>query len=155
MNIHEAKTHLSRLLQRVAEGEEITIARAGVPVAKLVAVDKKKKCGRWAFARGQDMDRDDFDAPLPDDLLAEFYGEVPRKPARPKREENEVLAGHGVWLWSLNAPVAHVTHEGRRVLERGETGNLPLRCYSWEIASRCAWEGCISPDHRHYMFHDA
>jgi prevent-host-death family protein len=37
VNVHEAKTQLSRLLRRVAEGEEITIARAGVPVAKLIA----------------------------------------------------------------------------------------------------------------------
>ena len=43
VNIHEAKTHLSRLLQRVANGEEVTIARAGVPVARLVPVDPEAK----------------------------------------------------------------------------------------------------------------
>ena len=85
MNIHEAKTHLSRLLQRVAEGEEITIARAGVPVARLVAVEKKS-VRPLGFARGKIWIADDLDAPLPDDLLAEFYGEVPGKPARPKRK---------------------------------------------------------------------
>ena len=42
VNIHEAKTHFSRLLQRVAAGEEVVIARAGVPVAQLVAVEPKK-----------------------------------------------------------------------------------------------------------------
>ena len=42
VNIHEAKTHFSRLLQRVANGEEVTIARAGVPVARLVPVEPKK-----------------------------------------------------------------------------------------------------------------
>jgi prevent-host-death family protein len=42
VNIHEAKTHLSRLLQRVAAGEEVTIARSGVPVARLVAVEPEK-----------------------------------------------------------------------------------------------------------------
>ncbi len=42
VNIHEAKTHFSRLLQRVAAGEEVVIARAGVPVARLVAVEPKK-----------------------------------------------------------------------------------------------------------------
>jgi prevent-host-death family protein len=86
VNIHEAKTHLSRLLQRVAEGEEITIARAGVPIARLVAVEKKKSVRPLGFARGEIRIADDFDAPLPDDLLAEFYGEVPGKPARSKRK---------------------------------------------------------------------
>ncbi|HZW79456.1 MAG TPA: type II toxin-antitoxin system Phd/YefM family antitoxin [Candidatus Deferrimicrobiaceae bacterium] len=75
VNIHEAKTHLSRLLQRVAEGEEITIARAGTPVARLVPVEKEKENIR---PLGMDRDRiwiaDDFDAPLPDDLLKSFYG---------------------------------------------------------------------------------
>jgi prevent-host-death family protein len=53
VNIHEAKTHLSRLLQRVAEGEEVTIARAGVPVAKLVPVEVKKNVRPLGFARGE------------------------------------------------------------------------------------------------------
>jgi len=78
VNIHEAKTHLSRLLQRVAEGEEIVIARAGVPVAKLVAVEKKQKVRPLGFARGEVWVADDFDAPLPDELLKAFYGgEIP------------------------------------------------------------------------------
>lgn len=79
VNIHEAKTHLSRLLQKVAEGEEVTIARAGVPVARLVAVEKKKNVRPLGFARGEIWMADDFDAPLPDDLLAAFYGEKPHK----------------------------------------------------------------------------
>jgi prevent-host-death family protein len=86
VNIHEAKTHLSRLLQRVANGEEVTIARAGVPVARLVPVEPAKKkirplgmdCGRIWVA-------DDFDAPLPDDLLKEFFGGELPKLERPKR----------------------------------------------------------------------
>jgi prevent-host-death family protein len=74
VNVHEAKTHLSRLLQRVAAGEEVTIARAGVPVARLVPAEPKKKTRPLGFARGQIWVADDFDAPLPDDLLKEFYG---------------------------------------------------------------------------------
>jgi prevent-host-death family protein len=88
VNIHEAKTHLSRLLQRVAAGEEVTIARAGVPVARLVAVDQKKTVRPLGFARGQVWVADDFDAPLPDDLLKAFYGgTLPplEKPRRRKR----------------------------------------------------------------------
>lgn len=73
VNIHEAKTHLSRLLQRVAAGEEITIARSGVPVARLVAVEPTAK-RPLGFARGEVWVADDFDAPLPDELLKEFYG---------------------------------------------------------------------------------
>ena len=87
VNIHQAKTHLSRLLQRVAAGEEVTIARAGVPVARLVAVKPEGKKRPLGFARGQIWIADDFDAPLPDDLLKEFYGgEIPPvEPVKPNR----------------------------------------------------------------------
>ena len=74
VNIHEAKTHLSRLLQRVAAGEEVTISRAGVPVARLVAVQPRTAVRPMGFAKGEIWVADDFDAPLPDDLLAAFYG---------------------------------------------------------------------------------
>ena len=88
VNIHEAKTHLSRLLQRVAAGEEVTIARAGVPVARLVAVDPKKKQRPLGFARGEVWVADDFDAPLPDDLLKQFYGGElpPLEPVKKRRK---------------------------------------------------------------------
>jgi prevent-host-death family protein len=85
VNIHEAKTHLSRLLQRVAAGEEVTIARSGVPVARLVAVEPEKKNTRpLGMDRGRIWIADDFDAPLPHDLLAAFYGGDVPKP-EPKR----------------------------------------------------------------------
>ena len=74
VNIHQAKTHLSRLLRRVAAGEEITIARAGVPIAKLVPVEQKKSVRPLDMDRGRIWIADDFDAPLPEDLLAQFYG---------------------------------------------------------------------------------
>lgn len=88
VNIHQAKTHLSRLLQRVAAGEEITIARAGVPVARLVAITPKNKIRPLGFARGQVWVADDFDAPLPDDLLKEFYGGElpPLEPVKRRRK---------------------------------------------------------------------
>jgi prevent-host-death family protein len=86
VNVHEAKTHLSRLLQRVAAGEEIIIARAGTPVARLVAVETKNKVRPLGMDRGRVWVADDFDAPLPDDLLKAFYGgEIP-KPERRKRK---------------------------------------------------------------------
>jgi prevent-host-death family protein len=85
VNIHQAKTHLSRLLQRVAAGEEVTIARSGIPVARLVAVEPSAK-RPLGFARGEIWIADDFDAPLPDDLLAAFYGgEIPKLESKPKK----------------------------------------------------------------------
>lgn len=87
VNIQEAKTHLSRLLQRVAGGEEVIIARAGVPVAKLVAVETKNKTRPLGMDRGKVWVADDFDAPLPDDLLKEFYGgELPKLSAERRNE---------------------------------------------------------------------
>ncbi len=86
VNIHEAKTHLSCLLQRVSAGEEVTIARAGVPVARLVAIEPQKKTRPLGFARGQVWVADDFDAPLPDDLLKAFYGgEIPKLEPQAKK----------------------------------------------------------------------
>jgi prevent-host-death family protein len=74
VNVHEAKTHLSRLLERVAAGEEIVIAKAGRPVARLVPYQEElepRKPGGW---EGRVWIADDFDE-LPPDLLAAFYGE--------------------------------------------------------------------------------
>jgi prevent-host-death family protein len=87
VNIHQAKTHLSRLLQRVAAGEEVTIARSGVPVARLVAVEPMEK-RPLGFARGEVWVADDFDAPLPGGLLAAFYGgEIPKPESKPKKTQ--------------------------------------------------------------------
>lgn len=72
VNIHEAKTHLSRLLQKVAEGEEVIISRAGVPVAKLVAMANEKPKRPLGIARGEIWMADDFDAPMPE-FEALFY----------------------------------------------------------------------------------
>jgi len=86
VNIHEAKTQLSRLLRRVAEGEEVVISRAGVPVAKLIAVLPANGARPLGAMEGQFSVPDDFDAPLPDSLLAMFYGGQldARKPVREK-----------------------------------------------------------------------
>lgn len=72
MNIHEAKTHLSRLIERVLAGEEIIIARAGRPVAKLVPIDKRTSRRQPGSARGRVWVADDFDAPLPEELQRYF-----------------------------------------------------------------------------------
>jgi prevent-host-death family protein len=63
VNVHEAKTHLSALLDRVAGGEEIIIAKAGKPVARLVP--ERSASRRWGKDRGKVHLADDFDAPVP------------------------------------------------------------------------------------------
>ena len=75
VNIHAAKTHLSRLVDAAANGEEIVIARAGKPVARRVprAGPERKKRVLGTLA-GKLKVSDDFDAPLPDDLMAMFEG---------------------------------------------------------------------------------
>jgi prevent-host-death family protein len=73
VNIHEAKTHFSRLVERAANGEEIIIGRAGKPVARLVpytAAITKRKPGAW---RGKVKLAADFDV-TPDDLIDAFEG---------------------------------------------------------------------------------
>lgn len=61
VNIHEAKTHLSRLLERVAAGESIVIAKAGRPVARLVPVEAERKRSRVDFLKGEVDVPEDFD----------------------------------------------------------------------------------------------
>ena len=72
VNIHEAKTHLSRLVDEAAAGHEIVIAKAGKPLAKLVPLSPAKKPRRLGFLKGKISVGPDFDAPLPDDVLASF-----------------------------------------------------------------------------------
>jgi prevent-host-death family protein len=75
VNIHEAKTNFSKLLQRVALGEEVIIAKAGVPVAKLVPVHPEQGKRPLGFLKGEIWMADDFNGPLPPDILAGFLGE--------------------------------------------------------------------------------
>lgn len=72
VNVHEAKTHLSRLLEQVRQGEEVIIAKAGKPVARLVAVSEKPKRRKPGSAKGTIHYADDFDAPLPEDVQRFF-----------------------------------------------------------------------------------
>jgi prevent-host-death family protein len=72
VNIHEAKTHLSRLLAEVAAGEEIVIAKAGKPVARIVPVTGRRPERVLGIDTGHVVIGDDFDAPLPDEMLAGF-----------------------------------------------------------------------------------
>jgi prevent-host-death family protein len=72
VNIHEAKTHLSRLLKRVAAGENVVIARAGKPIARLVPIGPPMGERVLGSQKGRFIVPEDFNAPLPGEVLAEF-----------------------------------------------------------------------------------
>ncbi|HEX3820984.1 MAG TPA: type II toxin-antitoxin system Phd/YefM family antitoxin [Candidatus Sulfotelmatobacter sp.] len=73
VNVHEAKTHLSKLLARVALGEEVVIAKAGKPVAKLVPLSEEPKTRILGSAKGEFAVPDDFNDPLPKEFEDLFY----------------------------------------------------------------------------------
>lgn len=75
VNIHEAKTNLSRLLEYVSTGGEVTIAKAGKPVARLVPIGPTARRRIFGVLRGKISIADDFDAPLPDEVLGSFEGD--------------------------------------------------------------------------------
>ena len=81
MNIHEAKTHLSRLLKRVGRGEEIVIAHAGTPVARLVPLAAPPTPRTLGGFEREIAVRADFDGPLPRKLQALFDGDDDAAPA--------------------------------------------------------------------------
>ncbi len=71
VNIFEAKTNLSKLIEKVEQGGEVILARAGKPVARLTQLEpaKKKKPIRFGAMKGEIWIADDFDDPLPEDFL--------------------------------------------------------------------------------------
>ena len=78
VNIYEAKTRLSELVDQASRGETVIIAKSGTPVAKLVALDHEpKRKIVYGLMKGEIEIADDFDAPLPDDILAGFEGRDP------------------------------------------------------------------------------
>jgi prevent-host-death family protein len=72
VNVHAAKTHLSRLVERALAGEDIVIARAGKPVVRLVPVKPGARRSGFGSLKGRVRIADDFDAPLPAELLRRF-----------------------------------------------------------------------------------
>ena len=74
INIHEAKTQMSKLVERARAGEEFIIAKAGQPVARLVPLGKAKR--QLGLLNGRFKIPDDFNEPLPDDVIAGFEGRV-------------------------------------------------------------------------------
>ena len=76
VNLYEAKTNLSQLIERAASGEEIIIAKAGRPLARLVPLSNPTRPRPLGLLAGLVTMDQDFDAPLPDDLLRAFEGQV-------------------------------------------------------------------------------
>ena len=72
VNVHEAKTHFSKLLERVRQGEEIIVAKAGKPVAKLVPLPGTPRRRVPGSARGKIKVPESFFEPLPDEILDAF-----------------------------------------------------------------------------------
>ncbi|MGH7025260.1 MAG: type II toxin-antitoxin system Phd/YefM family antitoxin [Caulobacteraceae bacterium] len=74
VNIHEAKTHLSRLVEQAAKGEAFVIAKAGKPMVKVVALDapEPRKTRRFGFLAGQISVPEDFDTMFQDEILEMF-----------------------------------------------------------------------------------
>jgi prevent-host-death family protein len=74
VNIYEAKTQLSKLVDLASSGTDVVIARAGKPVARLTSLKKEKRPLVFGLLEGEGWIADDFDAPLPDEILSEFEG---------------------------------------------------------------------------------
>lgn len=72
VNVHEAKTHLSKLLEQVRQGEEVVIAKSGKPVTRLVAFEGSGRRREPGSARGQTKTAEDFNAPLPEGIQRFF-----------------------------------------------------------------------------------
>ncbi len=74
VNIHQAKTNLSRLIEQVGKGETVIISRAGKPVAKLIAIDGTPPPRQPGSMQGRIWIAPDFDDPLPESILCDFEG---------------------------------------------------------------------------------
>ncbi len=72
VNIHEAKTHFSQILNRVGSGEAVIIAKAGKPIARIVPIKKEVKKRKPGSAKGRVIIKDSFFDPLPENILIEF-----------------------------------------------------------------------------------
>jgi prevent-host-death family protein len=74
VNVHQAKTHLSRILDEVAAGAEVVIAKAGKPVARLVPLESSVRPKKLGLLKGRIKVPGNFNVPLPPEVLADFEG---------------------------------------------------------------------------------
>lgn len=75
VNIHDAKTHFSQYINQALKGEEVVIARGGKPLIRLVPYTEEAQFRRGGQFKGLIKISDDFDAPLPEEILNQFYGD--------------------------------------------------------------------------------
>jgi prevent-host-death family protein len=88
VNIFQAKTQISKLVDMAERGEDVIIARNGKPAARLTQLKPEKKPVVFGLMKGEIWVADDFDDPLPDDLLSEFEGDVfPPESSAPASQE--------------------------------------------------------------------
>ena len=76
VNVHQAKTELSRLLNRVLAGEEVLIAKAGKPVARLIPIEPPRPHSRLGLDQSDWKVPEDFNEPLSEEILKTFWGEA-------------------------------------------------------------------------------
>ena len=74
VNIYDAKTHLSKLVDKAASGEDVVVSRNGKPLVRITRLEPPKRRIRFGLLRGKLVVPEDFDAPLPDGILAGFEG---------------------------------------------------------------------------------
>ncbi len=74
VNVYDAKTRLSKLIEEAASGNDVVIARGGKPVARLTRLDAPKRKLKFGVLKGKIKVPEDFDSPLPSDILAQFEG---------------------------------------------------------------------------------
>jgi prevent-host-death family protein len=74
VNIYDAKTRLSQLVDKAVAGDDVIISRNGKPLVRITRLQPSKRAIRFGLLKGQFEVPDDFDAPLPDDVLAAFEG---------------------------------------------------------------------------------
>ena len=74
VNISEAKTYLSKLLEEVSKGNVVLIAKSGLPIAKLTGISSSRPIRKPGFLKGKIKIASDFDSPMPDDLRDAFAG---------------------------------------------------------------------------------
>jgi prevent-host-death family protein len=74
VNIYDAKTHLSHLVDKSASGEDVVVSRSGKPLVRITRLEPRKRPVKFGLLKGKLTVPADFDAPLPDEVLAGFEG---------------------------------------------------------------------------------
>ena len=136
VNMHEAKSNLSRLVEEVEAGEDVVLARAGKPVVRLVALRpaRRRRLGRW---KGKVTMADDFDAPLPRKLWP-----LGRRVAE---GAVRVLLDTHALIWALERS-PKLSKVARGVIEDGSNEILVSAASAWEIAINKALGRLEVPD---------